>query len=123
VRKPRPALLVVGAVALVAVLVGIVVLLVTLLQPEPEPVTPTVAGPLDQIATAFPVPTELQGVMTSVAPMLPTGLPFFPSGSTPTPTPEAARPGREMAQGRTLSATSVSLPGPAIRRERGDAVP
>jgi hypothetical protein len=122
-RKPRPALLAVGAVVLVVVLVGMVILLVTLLQPGPEPITPTVAGPLDQIATAFPVPTALQGVMTSVAPMLPTGLPFLPFEPEPTPTPQAAQPGREMARGCAISVAWVLLPEPPVGLERGDVVP
>jgi pSer/pThr/pTyr-binding forkhead associated (FHA) protein len=120
-RRPRPALLVAGAVALIVVLVGIVILLVTLLQPEPEPVTPTVAGPLDQITTAFPVPTGLQGVMTSVATLLPTGFPLLPSG--PTPTPESALPGRGMAQGPALSAPPVPLPEPPMQPGKRAAVP
>jgi hypothetical protein len=121
-HRPRPALLV-GVVALVVVLVGIVILLVTLLQPGPEPITPTVAGPLDQLATAFPVPTALQGVMTSVAPMLPTGLPFLPSEPEPTPTPQAAQPSREMARGCAISVARVLLPELPVGLERGDVVP
>lgn len=100
-RRPSPALMVVGAVALVVVLAGIVLLIVTLLQPEPGPVTPTVAGPAEQFMTALPVPTEMQGVMATIMPALPSGLPLFPLGpqETPdaTPTPEAALPGQEMA--------------------------
>jgi pSer/pThr/pTyr-binding forkhead associated (FHA) protein len=118
--RPHPALLMAGAAALVVVLVGIVILVVTLLQAEPEPVTPTVAGPLDQIATVFPVPTGLQEVMTAVVPLLPTGFPVLPSGPTAPPTPKSALPGREMAQ---APMAPVPVPEPSIRFERGDAVP
>jgi pSer/pThr/pTyr-binding forkhead associated (FHA) protein len=119
--KPRPVLLAIGAVGLVVVLVGIVILLVTLLQPEAGPVTPTVAGPLDQITTAFPVPTEFEGVMTSVATLLPTGFPRLPVG--PTPTPEAKEPGLELAQGPPLPAAPGPLPVPFTRAEMGDRAP
>jgi hypothetical protein len=96
--RPRSVVMVVGAVALIVVLVGLVIVVVTLLQPEPEPPTPTVAGPLDQIATVLPVPTGFEGVMTSVATLLPTSFPLFPLEATETPTPGAAVPGREMVQ-------------------------
>jgi predicted component of type VI protein secretion system len=119
--KPRPAVLAVGAVALVAVLVGIVVLLVILLQPEAEPAMPTAAGPLDQIATAFPLPTGVQGVMTSVATMLPTGFPLLPLGSTPTP--EAALPARQMARSPARPTAIAPVPEPPIQPEWEDAIP
>jgi hypothetical protein len=95
--RPRPVLMIVGAVALIAVLAGIVLLIVTLLQPKPGPVTPTVAGPVEQIMTSLPVPTEFEGIMATIMPALPSGLPFFPSGATATPTPEAALRGQEVA--------------------------
>ena len=95
--RPKPVLMIVGAVALIAVLTGIVLLIVTLLQPKPGPVTPTVAGPVEQIMTSLPVPTEFEGIMATIMPALPSGMPFLPSGATATPTPEAAVPGHERA--------------------------
>jgi hypothetical protein len=91
-RKPHPALLVGGAVLLVVVLVGIVALLVALLQPEEETITtPTDGDPVEKMITALPVPTELQDIVTSVVPMIPTGgLPIFPPRETPTPPPPGA---------------------------------
>jgi pSer/pThr/pTyr-binding forkhead associated (FHA) protein len=117
-NRPQPAVLVAGAVGLIVVLVGIVILLVTLLQPEPEPVTPTVAGPMDQIATVFPVPSGMQDVMTAVVPLLPSDFPFLPS--EPTATPEAALPGRELVRG---PAQPQMLPEPVTQSERGDVAP
>jgi hypothetical protein len=116
----HPALLMAGAAALVLVLVGMVILVVSLLRAEPEPVTPTVAAPLDQIATVFPVPTGLQDVMTAVVPLLPTGFPALPFGPTTPPTPESTLPGREMVQ---APVAPVPLPEPSTWSERGDAVP
>ena len=46
--------------------------------------------------TSLPVPTEFEGIMATIMPALPSGLPFFPSGATATPTPEAALPGQEL---------------------------
>jgi hypothetical protein len=90
-QKPRPALVVAGAVVLVVVLVGIVALLVILLQPGEETVTtPTPGDPLEDMMTVLPVPTEFQDVVTSVVPMIPTGLPIFPKGATSTPPPPGA---------------------------------
>lgn len=100
-QKPRPAVMVVGAVVLVVVLVGIVALLVILLQPGEEAVTtPTPGNPLEDMMTVLPVPTEFQDVVTSVVPMIPTGLPIFPLGATSTPPPPGAdlrQPQQEVA--------------------------
>ncbi len=121
--RPRPQLLVVSAVGLVVVLAGLVILVVTLLQPEPGPVTPTVAGPLEQMATALPLPSGLEGVMTSVVTLVPQDLPLFPLGPTSTPTPEARRPGREMAQRPAEIAAPLPLPQPAPRPGQARVVP
>jgi hypothetical protein len=93
--RPRPLLMVLGAVCLVLVLVGIVLLLVTFLRPEDVPVESTPSNQIEQFITDLPIPTELQNVMTSVVPLLPSGLPFLPGEETPTPNPGAAEPGRE----------------------------
>jgi hypothetical protein len=95
-RKLHPALLVAGALALVVVLVGIVVLLVTVLRPREEAMTPTpIENPVEQIMTALPVPTEFQEITTAIVPLIPTDLllPLF--GPTSTTTPEAGVPDRQ----------------------------
>jgi hypothetical protein len=134
--RPRSVVMAVGAVALIVVLVGLVILVVTLLQPAPEPPTPTVAGPrgipVDKISTVLPVPTGFGEVITSVATLLPTSLPFFPLGATATPTPGAALrrhyvgaavSGREMVQGVVRSATFVPFPESRVRLEGDDIAP
>jgi pSer/pThr/pTyr-binding forkhead associated (FHA) protein len=111
-RMPRPALMVGGALLLVIVLAGIVVLLILLLQPKEETVTtPTPGDRMEQMMTSLPVPTEFQDVVTSVVPLIPTGLPFFPPGATATPPPPGAAIPESLAQaygwdgaGRTPSA-------------------
>jgi hypothetical protein len=95
--RPRPLLMILGVVCLVLVLVGIVLLLVTFLQPEDGPVESTPSNQIEQFITDLPIPTEFQDMMTSVVPLLPSGLPFLPGGETPTPNPGAADPGRERA--------------------------
>jgi hypothetical protein len=95
--RPRPLLMVLGAVCLVLVLVGIVLLLVTFLQPEEGPVESTPPNQIEQFITDLPIPTEFQDMMTSVVPLLPSGLPFLRGEETPTPNPGAAEPGRERA--------------------------
>jgi pSer/pThr/pTyr-binding forkhead associated (FHA) protein len=95
--RPRSLLMVLGAVCAVLVLVGLVLLLVTLLRPEDAPPAETPANQIEQFITDMPIPTELQDVMTSVVPLLPSGLPFLRGEETPTPNPGAARPGRERA--------------------------
>jgi hypothetical protein len=80
---------IVGAVVFVTVLAIIVALLVILLQPaEEELATPTPADQTEQIMTI--VPTEFQDIVTSVVPLVPTGLPVFPFGATATPPPPGA---------------------------------
>lgn len=93
--RPRPLLMVLGAVCLVLVLVGIVLLLVTLLRTEDVPVESTPSNQIEQFITDLPIPTEFQDMMTSVVPLLPSGLPFLPREETPMPNPGVAEPGRE----------------------------
>jgi hypothetical protein len=120
--RPHPALLAAGAIALVVVLVGIVILLVTLLQPEPGPATPTVEGPLEQISTVLPIPGGMEGVMTSVVTMMPSSLPFFPLGPTATPSPEGAVDGQPVARGPAKAPSPIPLPEPPVLSGR-EAMP
>jgi hypothetical protein len=84
----HPAVRVLGAVLFVAVLAGVVALLVILLQPPEQAVTPMPEGnPIEQLVTALPVPTELEGIVTAVMPLLPSGLPLFPAEPSATPDP------------------------------------
>jgi pSer/pThr/pTyr-binding forkhead associated (FHA) protein len=108
----HPALLAAAVAAVILVLVGAVLLLVTMLGPGEQPVTPTVAGPMDQIMTALPVPTGFEEMITSVATLMPQGLPLpgFASESTPTPTPEAGRPRQ-----RTAGQRPIPVPQPVAR--------
>jgi hypothetical protein len=87
VRRLHPAVMIVGAVAVVAVLAGLVLLLVLVLRPEPLPPTPTVVEPMEHMLTVLPIPTGFEDMITSVATMLPEGLPLPLFGGTPTPTP------------------------------------
>jgi hypothetical protein len=122
-RRPRPVLVAAGVVVLVVVLVAMVILLVTLLQPESESGLPTVAEPLDQLATAFPVPTEVQGVMTAVVTVLPPGLPFLPLEPEPTPTPQAALTDPRLSRVPTPNPTPPALSGLCLGIDREDALP
>ncbi|MGD8624946.1 MAG: FHA domain-containing protein [Anaerolineae bacterium] len=88
----HPLVLAAGAALFVIVLAGIVALLVLLLQPEEDLVTPTPGAGMQDVVTALPVPTQLQDAVGTVAPLIPTGLPLFPSGATATPPP----PGTEI---------------------------
>jgi hypothetical protein len=85
--KVHPGVLAAGAVLFVVVLAGIVALLVLLLQPDENLATPTPGAGMEGIVTALPVPTELQDAVGTVIPLIPTGLPLFPSDSTATPEP------------------------------------
>lgn len=62
--KPHPALLAAGAVLIVAVLAGIVVGLVLLLQDKGEETAPGGLDPLDQVEELLPLPTVLEGIST-----------------------------------------------------------
>jgi predicted component of type VI protein secretion system len=110
--RPRSLLMVLGAVAVVLVLVGLVLLLVALLRPEDAPPEATPANQIEQFITDMPIPTELQDVMTSVVPLLPSGLPFLPGEETPTPNPGAAHPGRERAVQSDKSLPPAPMPLP-----------
>jgi hypothetical protein len=81
-RPAHPLLLLAGALAFVLLLVGIVYLLVTILQPAEPAVTPTAIDQGQQLMTVLPVPTEMQDIIGTVIPALP-GL----FGVTPTPPP------------------------------------
>jgi hypothetical protein len=105
-RERHPALLVAGALLLVVALSGIVVVLVIMLQPQQEAVTPTPMNQIQQLITALPVPTEFQDIVTSVIPLIPTGLPLLPPGETTTPPPPGA-----------------AVPAPSIRAQNGGASP
>ncbi len=95
-RKLRPALVVAGAFLLVVILVGMVVLVVSLLQPRTELATPTIGNPVEQLVTALPVPTEFQEAVTAVIPLLATSLPLPFLGPASTPTPESVLPQAEI---------------------------
>jgi hypothetical protein len=94
--RPAPAVMVAGALGLIVVLVGIVILLVLILKPAEAPPTPTAVDPMQHMLTALPLPTGFEDMMTAVVTVLPPGLPIPFLGGTPTPTPEAAVPGREL---------------------------
>jgi pSer/pThr/pTyr-binding forkhead associated (FHA) protein len=97
--RRTPALMIVGAVGLLVVLAGLVMLLVLVLKPAEGPPTPTAVDSMQHMLTAVPMPTGLDKIVTAVVPLLPSGLPLPFFGDTPTPTPEAAVPGRELAGG------------------------
>jgi hypothetical protein len=86
-RRIHPAIMIMGALAIIVVLAGIVLLLVTVLRPEPQPPTPTMVEPMEHMLTALPLPTGFEDMVTAVATMLPEGLPLPLLGGTPTPTP------------------------------------
>jgi len=101
---PRP-VLILGAVCLVVLLVGLVLLLVTIFQPEEAPPVATPEGQMDGLLTALPVPTQMQDMMTSIVPMFSTVLPGFPLGPTATLEPGSSISGPEIA--------AASADGPA----------
>jgi hypothetical protein len=107
-------------VALIVVLVGIVILVVSVLKPEEAP-TPTVAGPMEQIMTVLPVPTGFEEVITSVVTVIPTEF-MLPGlfGPTPTPTPGAAIPGPDVRHAELphLPWAPVPLPESPARVEK-----
>lgn len=81
--KPHPALLAAGAVLIVAVLAGIVVGLVLLLQDKEEETAPGGLDPLDQVEELLPLPTVLEGITTALP--IPTQLEEFAT-AMPVPT-------------------------------------
>jgi pSer/pThr/pTyr-binding forkhead associated (FHA) protein len=87
----NPLLAIGGAVLFLLVLAGVVALLVVVLQPGESTVpTPTQGNPIEQLITAVPVPTEIEGIVTSVVPLIPTEFHLFPPAATETPPPPAA---------------------------------
>lgn len=98
----HPAVRILGAVLFVAVLVAIVALLVILLEPDEQAATATPApgNPVDLMVTALPVPTEFEGIVTAVVPLLPSGLPLFPAEPSATPEPSGDSMEGALAQGQ-----------------------
>jgi pSer/pThr/pTyr-binding forkhead associated (FHA) protein len=112
-RRPqgqRTALKVAGALALIVVVIGLVFLLVTLLQPASEPAVPTPANRIEEMMTQIPIPTQMQGIMATVMPAIPTQLRNLPLLSTPTPTPGASIPALRPAQAGAGSAAVRAVP-------------
>jgi hypothetical protein len=111
----HPLLMVMGAVAAILVLAGIVILLVVVFRPDKATPTPTAAGPLDQIMTNIPpMPTELQDFVTSIATILPTEfrfLPYLVATPTSTPAPDPTVPQRET----TRQSAGIIAPLPVSR--------
>jgi hypothetical protein len=81
--KPHPALLAAGAVLILAVLAGIVVGMVLLLQDKEEETAPGGLDPLDQVEELLPLPTVIEGIATALP--LPTQLEEFAT-AMPIPT-------------------------------------
>jgi hypothetical protein len=103
--RRHPAVMSVAALLLVLLMVGLVALLVTILQPEEAPPTATPAKPIEQMMTSLPVPTEVQDMMTAIVPLISTALPLPPAGATPTPSPPSGGrvvPAGEQAVGGSL---------------------
>jgi pSer/pThr/pTyr-binding forkhead associated (FHA) protein len=99
----HPAVRVLGALVFVTVLAGIVALLVILLRPGDQAVTPTPGNPAELMVTALPVPTELEGIVTAVVPLLPSGLPLFPAEPSATPEPSGDSLEDALAQGQATN--------------------
>jgi pSer/pThr/pTyr-binding forkhead associated (FHA) protein len=93
----RTLVMILGAVLLVVVLVGVVLLLVSALRPEEIQGEATPTGDIPDLMTVIPIPTEMHEMATSVLPMLPSVLPIFPGGATETPEPGASVPGPAQA--------------------------
>ena len=64
--KPRPALLIGGALLIAVVLVGVVVAVVVLLQDKEEATAPDGPGGLDQLDEVIEIPTVLEGITTAL---------------------------------------------------------
>jgi hypothetical protein len=97
----------------VVLLVGLVLLLVTILQPGEAPAVPTSEAQMDGLLTALPMPTQMQGMMTSIVPMFSTVLPGFPLGSTATPEPGSSISGPEIAGPPADGTAPAPQPPPA----------
>ena len=100
-RSVHPAARVLGAVLFVVVLAGVVALLVILLQPAEQATRPTPGNPVELMVTALPVPTGFEGIVTAVVPLLPSGLPLFPSEPSATPDPSGDSLQDALVQGQT----------------------
>lgn len=111
---PRP-VLILGAVCLVVLLVGLVLLLVTIFQPGEAPAVPTSETQMDGLLTALPIPTQMQDMVTSIVPMFSTVLPGFPLGSTATPEPGSSISGPEIAGPPADGTPPAPQPRPAAR--------
>lgn len=81
--KPHPALLAAVGLLIVAVLAGIVVGLVLLLQDKEEETAPGGLDPLDQVEELLPLPTVIEGIATALP--IPTELEEFAT-AMPIPT-------------------------------------
>ena len=112
-RAQRHPLVSVAAAALfLLVLAAMVTLLVIVLQPEePTAPTPTQGNPVEQLMTVVPVPTQLEGVLPSVVPLIPTELHIFPSAPTETPSPLVIRPEGEGGRAQSGQARSRTKGG------------
>ncbi len=90
--RRHPLVSVIGAILFLLVLAALVTALVIVLQPgETATPTPTQGNPLEQLITVVPVPTQLQEVIPSVVPLIPTEFRLFPLPPTETPSPLAVR--------------------------------
>ena len=111
---PRP-VLILGAVCLVVLLVGLVLLLVTIVQPGEAPAVPTSETQMDGLLTSLPIPTQMQDLVTSIVPMFSTVLPGFPLGSTATPEPGSSISGPEIAGPPADGTPPAPQPRPAAQ--------
>ena len=84
----HPVLMVAGAVLLVVALIGIVLLLVTMLQPEPAPPMAEPMGQIEGILTTLPMPAQIQELVPGVVTRIPKDLLELPIGATVTPVPQ-----------------------------------
>jgi len=83
-RRPKPALLIAGAVLFAVVVVGIVVVLVLTLRGPKDDTTPGGLDPLEQVEEGLPIPTLIEGITTALPiptqlEELATSLPTIPS--------------------------------------------
>jgi pSer/pThr/pTyr-binding forkhead associated (FHA) protein len=106
-QRQRTALKVAGALALIVVVIALALLLVTLLQPPSEPAVPTPANRIEEMMTQIPLPTQMQGIMATVLPAIPTQLRNLPLLGTPTPTSGAVVPAMRPAQAGAGSAVAA----------------
>lgn len=87
----HPLLAVGGAALFLLALAAAVALVVLVLQPGETTVpTPTQGNPVELLITAVPVPTQMEGIVTSIVPLIPTEFRLFPPAATETAPPPAA---------------------------------